>query len=262
MNIDLTGKVALVNAASQGIGKAIALGLSKAGADVCITARTTENLKSTADFISKSTGGKVEYYACNLVKSRASDEVYDYINSVLGNPDILINNVGGPKQGSFFDLSSTDFQVALDTSLLTSINFTRKFVPSMLTNKWGRIINISSTIAKEPTPSMILSATARAGLSAFSKALSIELAPQGVTINTLCPGGVLTDRLKTLLKEKSEAENLSYEELLTKSSKAIPLGRFANTDEFANIATFLSSEYSSYITGTIINVDGSLTKSI
>ena len=262
MRIDLTGKVALVNAGSQGIGKAVKKGLSEAGAVVCITARTRNRLMDTAGQISQATGNNVSYFACDLVKPESVDEVYNYVRNTIGEPDILINNNGGPKQGFFFELSSDDFQNALDQSLLTSINFTRKFAPYMLKRKWGRIINISSTLAKEPTPSMILSSTARAGLSAFSKALSIEMAPNGVTINTVCPGGVLTERLTSLLKEKSIKEDIPYDELVSKSSKSILHKDLHHLMNLPSIILFLSSEHSSYLTGTVINVDGSLTKYI
>ena len=132
----------------------------------------------------------------------------------------------------------------------------------MQSQSWGRIINVTSTVAKEPSPGMILSATARAGLAAFSKALSIELAPAGITVNTVCPGGVLTDRLRGLLEIRSKNEGIPYDTLLEQSQKSIPIGRFASPEEFADYVVFLCSDRARYVTGTYVSVDGGLTKGL
>lgn len=261
MQINLTGKTALVNASSLGIGRSIAEQLSIAGATVCITARNQQQLAITADQISKHSSNKVIYLCCDLSTSSAADEVMNFISTEIGPIDILVNNAGGPKPGHFLELSEQDFEEALALSLTSSVRFIRAVAPNMISNQWGRIINISSTAAKEPTPGMILSATARSALAAFSKALSIDLAPYGITINTLCPGGVLTDRLISLLKAQALRTNTNFDELLTASTKTIPMGRFATPSEFAAAAIFLCSEQASYITGTSINIDGGLSKS-
>lgn len=123
-------------------------------------------------------------------------------------------------------------------------------------------MNITSTVAKEPSPVMILSATARAGLHAFSKALSSEIAADGITINSICPGGVLTERLEALLRSRSDKEQVPYPDLLHQSQGSIPIGRFATPEELASYALFLCLEEARYITGTCISVDGGLTKAV
>jgi len=262
MDTGLSNRVALVNGASQGIGKAIALGLSKEGAIVCLTARNKPRLAQTADEIHQITGNRVVYLAADVVRPESASEVIHFVRENIGNIDILINNSGGPKFGTLMNLNETDWDQALQLSLLSSIRFTKEVIPSMLEKTWGRIINVTSTVAKEPSPTMILSATARAGLAAFSKALSIELAPSGITVNTICPGGVLTERLHNLLEVRSQTEHIPYETLLKQSEKSIPIGRFASPEEFSEIIIFLCSERANYVTGTYISVDGGLTKSL
>jgi 3-oxoacyl-[acyl-carrier protein] reductase len=180
----------------------------------------------------------------------------------FGRVDVLVNNAGGPPAGSFLSHDENSWISAIEQNLLSVIRFTKAVVPYMKEQKYGRIINISSTVAKEPSAMMVLSATTRAGVSAFSKAIAQELAPFNITINTICPGGVLTDRLKSLVEEAAKKANVSYEEQLNKSLEMIPMNRFAQPEEIANIACFLADDKSSYLTGTSIMVDGALTKSI
>jgi len=132
----------------------------------------------------------------------------------------------------------------------------------MIANSWGRVISITSTLAKEPSGPMVLSASALAAVSAFFKAVSAELAPHNVTINTICPGGVLTDRLASLIEAGAANANISYDEQLAASQSLIPMDRFAAPEELADVIVFLASERGSYVTGTNLIVDGALTKSI
>jgi len=159
-------------------------------------------------------------------------------------------------------VTESDWDEALQLSLRSSIRFVSQCLPIMKTNSWGRIVNITSTVAKEPSPVMILSATARAGLHAFSKALSSEIAADGITINSICPGGVLTERLEALLRSRSDKEQVPYPDLLHQSQGSIPIGRFATPEELASYALFLCLEEARYITGTCISVDGGLTKAV
>lgn len=262
METGLAKRVALVNGASKGIGKAIAKGLSKEGVLVCIVARDEGILAETAREISKETGNQVIFKAADVSKPNAPKELVDYVTATLGGLDIVINNSGGPSFGSLMNLTEDDWDNALQLSLRSSIRCTKEAIPHMLRKNWGRIVNVTSTVAKEPGPAMILSATARAGLAAFAKALSIELAPQGITVNTVCPGGVLTDRLRSLLEARSKNEGTPYEVLLEQSQKSIPMGRFATPEEFADYVVFLCSDRARYVTGTYTSVDGGLTKGL
>lgn len=255
-------KVAIVTGASKGIGKAIALELAKKGYKVCIVARDATVLKVTAEEINIETNQEIIYFPADVAELQAPSDIVKIVMEKFGRVDVLVNNAGGPPAGSFLSHDENSWISAIKQNLLSVVRFTKAVVPYMKEQKYGRIINISSTVAKEPSAMMVLSATTRAGVSAFSKAIAQELAPFNITVNTICPGGVLTDRLKSLVEEAAQKANVSYEEQLNKSLEMIPMNRFAQPEEIANIACFLADDKSSYLTGTSIMVDGALTKSI
>jgi len=262
MDYRLKNRVALVTGASKGIGLAVARGLSMEGAAVCVVARNAELLRKVVIDLADETGNQVEYYSANVAHAEAAESMIRFVIGKFGRLDILINNAGGPPAGSALTLTEKDWDNALQLNLRSAIRLTTAAIPHMKQQMWGRIVNISSTVAKEPTPGMILSATTRAALAAFAKGLSIEMAPMGITVNTVCPGGVFTDRLSALLEQRSIAENVSVESLLIQTQKSIPIGRFATPEEFADYVLFLCSEKARYVTGTYTSVDGGLTKSI
>lgn len=257
-----SSKVAIITGASKGIGKAIALGLAKEGYNICIISRDVELLKKTAEEIKNKTNQEVIYIQADVSDPKSSNNILNIVMAKFNRIDVLVNNTGGPPAGSFLSHDDEAWNSAIQQNLLSVIRFTKAVVPYMKEQKKGRIINISSTVAKEPSSIMVLSAATRAGVSAFSKAIAQELAPFNITVNTICPGGVLTDRLKSLVKEASVKAHISYEEQLSKSLETIPMNRFAEPEEIANVVCFLADEKSSYLTGTSIMVDGALTKSI
>ena len=144
---------------------------------------------------------------------------------------------------------------------MSVIRFSKAVTPHMKKNKWGRIVSITSSLAIEPSPVMVLSSTIRAGVSSFTKAISTELAADNITVNVICPGGVLTERLKSLIEDRTIRENRSYEEILNESQASIPANRFASSKEIADTILFLTSENGSYITGVSLAVDGGLLRS-
>ncbi len=261
MNLGLNNKIAVVTGASKGMGKSIAHSLASEGVKVLLVARNLDLLKSEVHSLLKLG------YSANYLQGDVSDlNLPKLVLEVIKNewnstPDILINNAGGPPPGSILNHSDQIWDAAIQLNLMSVIRFTRAMLPYMKEKKWGRIVSITSTVAKEPSPTMVLSATLRAGVSAFTKAVSSEYAADNITLNVICPGGVLTDRLSSLLKQNAETTNRNYDELLCESQNMIPAKRFANPDEIANTVTFLCSEAGSYITGTSIMVDGGLTKS-
>jgi 3-oxoacyl-[acyl-carrier protein] reductase len=261
MELGLNNKIAVVTGASKGIGKAIAESLAAEGVKVLLVARNSDLLKSEVEYLNK-LGYIAFYLQGDVVDSELPGKVLDFIKKEWNStPDILINNAGGPPPGSVLQHSDHTWDDALQMNLLSVIRFTRAVLPFMKENKWGRVVSITSTVAKEPSPAMVLSATLRAGVSAFTKAVSSEFAEYNITLNVICPGGVLTDRLSSLIQKSAETTNRNYDELLAESQNMIPAKRFANPNEIANMATFLCSEAGSYITGTSIMVDGGLTKS-
>lgn len=256
---DLTKKVAIVTGASKGIGFAIAKSLSLRGARVLIISRDYEKLRSSCESL-VDLGAQADYLAGDISDPNLPNLAIDRISQKWGAPNILINNGGGPPMGGVLDFSDVDWQSSIDQNLLSAIRFSRLLIPIMKRNQWGRILSVSSTVAKEPSPNMVLSATLRAGLGAFTKSIATDLAPHGVTVNVLCPGGVLTDRLKDLVRARSQREGLSYDSLIEQSVSSIPSGRFADPDELGKVAAFLCSDDAAYITGVSLSVDGGLTK--
>ena len=254
-------KIAIVCGASKGMGLAIVENLASNGINVMMIARTEEKLQLESKKINQN-GGKTAYLAGDLSDKNLPEKTIDAVLEEWGEyPDILVNNTGGPKPGKIIDFEDEDWDFAYQLCLMSFVRFTKTVIPHMEKKKWGRIINITSTVAKEPSSSMVLSASFRAGISALTKAISSDLAPNNITINTICPGGVLTERLYSLIEQQSKKTNIPVDELIKENQKKIPIDRFADPAEIANVVEFLASEKSSYLTGTSIDVDGGLTKS-
>lgn len=258
---ELEGKNALVTGGSKGIGFGIAKALLYEAANVMILSRDKKKLDSALKKLSSNSPGKVIIFEGDVGNKKIAEQVLEEIEEKFGSCDILVNNSGGPPMGSLFDHKVDSWEDAFSQNLMSVINFTKVFSLPMKERNWGRIINITSSLAKEPTPQMVLSATMRSGVSAFSKAVSTELAPFGITVNTVCPGGVLTDRLNELVKSAAKNQNKDYDTLLSENVKTIPIGRFATPEEFADIIVFLTSERAKYLTGLSLMADGGLTKS-
>lgn len=187
--------------------------------------------------------------------------LHDFLSEGIGLPDIVINNSGGPSMGSFLDHDDKAWQQAFDQGFMAMVRLTRSFSKNMIDKGWGRFVSISSSVAIEPSSTMVLSASMRAGLAAFSKSASLTLAETGVTFNTICPGGVATDRLLDLVKVQADSRGVSLDEVLKESQNSIPMKRFADPKELADLAVFLASEKADYITGRVHVIDGGLTKS-
>lgn len=261
MELGLHNKIAVVTGASKGMGKSIAESLASEGVKVLLVARNVDLLKSEVEKLKKK-GYIASYLQGDVIDLELPKQVLDFVREEWnGTPDILINNAGGPLPGSVLQHNDQIWDEAVQMNLLSVIRFTRAILPYMKESKWGRVVSITSTVAKEPSSSMVLSATLRAGVSAFTKAVSSEFAEYNITLNVICPGGVLTDRLSSLIQKNAENTNRNFDELLEESQNMIPAKRFADPIEIANTVTFLCSQAGSYITGTSIMVDGGLTKS-
>lgn len=259
MRLGIEGRVAIVCGASKGIGYACAKGLASAGVKVLLIGRNEVSLDNAAQSIIVQGG-----IASSLVGDVKSKDLpglaVKRCEELWGSVGILINNAGGPPMGSLWEHGEDAWESAIQTNLLSVVRFCKAVTPGMKNNNWGRIISITSTVSKEPSPSMVLSATARAGVSALTKALAIELAKFDISVNAVCPGGVLTDRLIGLLNDKANREGRNYDEILSESIQSIPAKRFATPEEIANTVLFLASTQGSYINGISISVDGALTK--
>tara|TARA_Y100001968_G_C19435806_1_gene759592 strand:+ start:1886 stop:2677 length:792 start_codon:yes stop_codon:yes gene_type:complete len=261
MDLKLNGKTAIICASSKGIGYSVACGLAKEGVNVIINSRNEDECNSSASYIKSISTVKVLSVPGDLSKSITAPKIVEKALNHFGRIDILFNNCGGPPMKSFLETNDDQWEDAYNSVLMSTIRMTRLVAPQMISQKWGRIITLGSSLMKEPTPQMVLSCTCRAAVLAFMKAISYDLAPHGVTANTISTGGVSTERLKKLVKLSSEKQGISFEEALSASTNTIPMKRFASPDEFSQLIIFLASELSSYITGECLSIDGGLIKS-
>ncbi len=262
MDLQLKGKVAVVSGASKGMGKAISLALAAEGCRVCMVARTEAALEEAASELRSRTSAEAFTVAGDVSDPSVIADVMQQATKRWGGADIVVNNAGGPPPGSFLDHDEAAWAAALNQNFMSVVRFSRAAAPVMKQRNWGRIINITSTIAKEPSALMVLSASSRAAVSAFSKAISIELAPFNITVNTVCPGGVQTGRMENLMKLAAEREHIPIDQVMQRSVASIPLGRFASPEEIADIVLFLASAKASYLTGVSLMADAGLTKSV
>lgn len=262
MDLGLEGKTALVTAASKGLGKAIAAGLSKEGCKVAICARNSDGLRAAVKEINDDTGGEILAIKADVTNKKQIESLVETTQKEFKSIDILVCNAGGPPLGKFDGLDESDFKWALELNLVSAINLCRLVLPGMKKRKWGRIINMTSISAKQPLDDLMLSNTARAGVLGFAKTLANEVAATGITVNCICPGYTLTDRLKTFAKDLSKRSKVSIGQLYNSWQRSIPANRLAEPHEIANLAVFLASERAAYITGAAIQIDGGFIKGL
>ena len=258
MDLGLKGKVALVTAASKGMGKASALAFATEGARVAMCARSESDLKTAADEIRTATRAEVLPVVADVTKKQDVEALVRRVTASLGAPDILVANAGGPARGFFEEMSDEQWQQAFELSLLSVVRLVRAVLPGMQAKKWGRVLTIQSVSVKQPLPDLLLSNAIRPGTHGFMKTLALRYGKDNVTFNTVCPGRILTDRLLGGLK----ASGLSREQYVTQLGTDIPMGRVGTPEEFANVIVFLASERASYVTGTAIQVDGGLVRGL
>lgn len=248
MDFGIQGKVALVTAASKGLGRATAEDLSREGCRVAICARSKEDTEKAAREISDLTGNEVVPFTSDLSKE---DEINNLVRNVqdrLGNPEILIVNAGGPPLGNFDDTPLERYPEAIELTLMSGVRLTHACLPAMRKQNWGRIVFISSISVKQPIPFLLLSNMTRAGLTGFMKTVANEIAESGVTLNAVLPGQHRTDRVVQGYKENPEGVKAATEQIAMK--------RLGEPEELAALVAFLASARASYITGSSILVDG------
>ncbi|MGH7836052.1 MAG: SDR family oxidoreductase [Candidatus Binatia bacterium] len=255
MDLGLKGKRAVVTAASKGLGRAIALRLAEEGVEVAICARGAETLERTKDDVQKA-GGRVFSATADLADEK---QIKDFIAAAakqLGGIDILVNNAGGPKPGKFGDLSEADWGNAFNLTFMSVLRLCHEVIPHMRKRGAGKIINLSSLSVRQPLEGLMSSNSIRLAVMGFAKSLADELAPENITVNTVCPGFSLTDRLKDYMATIAKRENSSVEDVMKGFAARIPMRRLAEPENVADVVVFLASERAGYLTGLCIPVDG------
>ena len=252
MDLGIKDKMAIVCAASKGLGKACALSLARNGVDLVINSRTASELEATAAEIRAATGRTVTAVAADITTAEGRAKVL----AACPAPDILVNNAGGPPRGDFREWGEADWMKAVNGNMITPIMMIKAVVDGMIARKFGRIVNITSGSVKSPIPELGMSNGARAGLTGFVGGLARQVARHNVTINGLLPGPFLTDRLRSGMIEAARKANRPLEEFLAERAKVNPTGRVGDPFEFGEACAFLCAASSGFIVGQNLLLDG------
>ena len=256
MDLGLKDKVVIVGGASKGIGQATALAFAKEGAKVVICARDPELLEKSAAEMRRETGAEILPVAGDLSQLEATDKLVDETITKFGTVHVLVPNTGGPPLGGFGDMDDAAWESAFSLNFMSTVRLIRKVLPYMQQQQWGRVCSVMSMSVKEPIDGLILSNGVRPAVIGMAKTLSREVGKYNITINTVLPGRILTDRLKGALAIRAEKTGVPLEQALEESGKDVPLGRIGEPVEMANGIVFLCSEAASYITGVSLQIDG------
>ncbi|HIN24358.1 MAG: 3-oxoacyl-ACP reductase [Chloroflexi bacterium] len=262
MDLGLKDKVAIVGGASKGLGRASAQVLAEEGAKVTICSRTSADLETAANEIRESTGAEVLTYAADLDKLESITGLISATVEKFGGLDILVNNSGGPPLARAADATEEQWETAVHRSLIFFGRMCRESIPHMKARGGGRIINILASTVYNPIPNLALSGATRMGVVAYSKSLADEVGRDGILVNNVCPGSILSERMISNVTSRAKELGISVEEGLAIRAKETALGRAGEPVELANLVAFLASDKSTYITGTTILVDGGLVRSV
>jgi len=257
MDLGIRGRIAMVAAGSKGLGRAAARALAAEGCAISICGRGAEALAEAKAGL-EALGVPVFAAQADVASAGDLERWHKATRSALGPVDILVTNTGGPKACTFDGLTDADWEAGVASTLLNVVRLSRLVLPEMKAAGWGRIVHITSLVAKQPLPLLTISSTLRAGLSGLTRTLALETAPSGITVNALLPGHILTDRQHHLGRIKAQAEGISLEEALAATAATIPMGRIGSPEEIGAAIAFLCSRPAAYITGQSLLVDGGL----
>lgn len=256
MNLELNNRVAMIAAASKGIGKACALALAAEGCKVSICARNLAELDETLTEL----GRLGEATAIPADVSNPADIAHWYIRTLerFGKVDILVTNTGGPPVARFMDLTDDQWHSGVESTLMNVVRLSRLVIPGMQERKWGRIIHLTSIVAKQPQDELTISSTLRSGLSGLTKTMANQLGKDNITVNAVLMGYTATDRLLHLAEVRHKEQGITLEEYYAKAAADIPLRRFGVPREVGEAVAFLASERASYISGVSLPIDGGM----
>lgn len=256
MDLGIQGKVALVPASSRGLGRAVASELAREGAKVVVSARGEAQLRQTAHDISTATGNPVVPVAADVSRNEDIERLVGETLRRFGKIDILVTNAGGPPPGGFDEQDEETWECAWRLTFLSCVRLIRAALPSMKAHRWGRIINVTGTSARQPMDDLILSNVYRSAVVSLGKSLSRSLAPYNITVNSVAAGTILTDRVRELAASRAQAQGLDEKEVLVQMAQDAAMERLGQPEEFAAAVVFLASARASYITGVTLPVDG------
>jgi 3-oxoacyl-[acyl-carrier protein] reductase len=262
MDLKLEGKIAMVAAASRGLGLGIARELAREGAVVSIASRDAVAIEKTAEELRTTLGARVLACAMDAGVEAAINDWFRRTIAEFGGVDILVTNAGGPPAGFFDNFDDADWQSAYTINLLGTIRMIRNALPSMRQRGGGSILAVTSCSVKEPMDRLILSNVMRSGVTSLVKTLSLQLAPDGIRVNNIMPGRIDTDRIRSLDAMRAEQTGTAEELCRAEEMLKIPLRRYGTTEEFGRAAAFLLSDAASYITGTSLALDGGALKTV
>ena len=262
MDLKLKNRVAMVAAASKGLGFGIARELAREGALLSICSRTEDDVISAAGELEKMGGTKVLPVVADVSRPRAVKRWSKATFAKFGQVDILVVNAGGPPAGEFLDFEDSHWQSAFELTLMSAVRLIRQVLPAMIERQTGSILTVTSLSVKEPIDQLLLSNVFRAGVTGLVKTLSREIASHGIRVNNLIPGRMDTERLLALDQLTAEREGLSLPDIRQREQERIPLGKYGSIEEFGRAAAFLVSPAASYITGTSLTVDGGILRTV
>lgn len=259
MDLGLTNRVAMIAAASKGLGKACALALAREGCRVSICARNEETLAQAAEEILPA--GEVISVKADVSSPADLESWHRQTVERFGEVDILVTNTGGPPVKRFMELSDEQWLAGVESTLMNVVRLSRMVIPGMQAKRWGRIIHLTSLVAKQPIDELTISSTLRAGLTGLTKTMANQVGPDGITVNAILTGHILTDRQYALAEVRVRERGLTYEQYFAGAAAEIPLRRLGEPREVGEVVAFLASERASYLTGVSLQVDGGAIRS-
>ena len=260
MDLGLSGRKALVSGSSRGLGFATALRIAGEGCEVTINSRSMENIQSAEHKIAAQTGSKVHSVCADLARPDSPEFVISEAVNKMDGLDILVTNTGGPPSGSFDSFDDHAWLDAIDLNFMSHMKMIRAALPYLKNSNAASVLTITSMSVKQPVPNLVLSNSVRSATVGLTKTLALELGSLGIRFNSILPGWTETERVQELMAFRAETNHTTIEEETAKQALDSPFNRLASPEEFANVAVFLVSPAASYLTGTMLVVDGGMYK--